>query len=290
MPYCDRCDRHFVNWRALEQHKENSSYHHICFDCDDKDFPTRSGLEQHWDQSSQHSYCRICDEHFDDEDELEDHYDDNHHYCRSCGKFFTNQRGLKEHFRQSSNHHYCIACDRHFQSENNLRNHLKSSIHQPKNSRCPFCGATFVSNSHIVLHLEQGTCPSGFDRQAVNRVVRRYDTHNVITDPSRLLTGGSGDEDVTYVANDASWNGAAYECYLCNNTYGSLRALNQHLASPRHQEKFYICRGVSCGSRFTTLSGLWQHIESEKCDVIKFRAVRTTMDSVLGQMKALTFY
>jgi hypothetical protein len=104
-----------------------------------------------------------------------------------------------------------------------------------------------------------------------------------------MITGGSGSsQDITYIATELSWNGSDYECYFCHGVYRYLNQLNQHLASPKHQDKIYICRGPSCGLRFSALSGLVQHIESEKCGVSKFRAVQNAMDSMLGQMGRLT--
>ena len=96
-------------------------------------------------------------------------------------------------------------------------------------------------------------------------------------------------QEVTYIATGASWNGRGYECYLCHKVHSSLSALNQHLSSPRHQDKVYICRGPSCGSRFAALSALVQHIESGRCDVSKFKVVHATMDSLLGQVGRLTW-
>ena len=92
--YCNYCNIYFYSWHARQQH---------------------------WIQSSRHDYCQSCDEHFDDEEELEDHYEECHFWCRECRRFFKNTHGLKEHYRQSKVHHYCPPCDRHFQSENNLR-------------------------------------------------------------------------------------------------------------------------------------------------------------------------
>ena len=85
MPRCDRCDRWFKNERALEQHKDDSSMHHICYDCN-KDFTSNLALIQHFTQSPRHQYCRSCDEHFDDWDDLYDHYDEEHYYCRICNQ------------------------------------------------------------------------------------------------------------------------------------------------------------------------------------------------------------
>ena len=169
--------------------------------------------------------------------------------------------------------------------------HLNSSVHRPKDVICPFrgCDRTFVSRSALVLHLEEGACRSGIDRATINRYVRQYDKNNIITDPSRLLTSGADSDNTKYYATERSWNGYRYECYLCHSSYASLVSLNRHLASPIHHDKIYICPASSCRSRFTTLSALCQHIESEKCGVSKFKAVQHTMDSLLGQMGRLTF-
>lgn len=143
----------------------------------------------------------------------------------------------------------------------------------------------FVSRAALVLHLESGKCESGMDRKTVNKYVRKYDTKNVITDPSRLITSGV---DITYSANEYAWNGSAYECYLCHATFRKLDGLNQHLNSPKHAEKVYVCRGKKCGVHFNALSALFMHIESEKCGVSRFKNVQNAMDSVLGQMGRLT--
>lgn len=168
--------------------------------------------------------------------------------------------------------------------------HLDSSIHRPKDVICPFkCGSSFVSRSALVLHLENGACKSGMNRASVDRYVREHDRHNIITDPSRMIAGPSGiAENVTLIATERSWNGSAWECCLCYSTYRTHKALNQHLASPRHKDKIYICRGHECNKRFPSLSGLVQHIESNKCGVARFKSVQNAMDSMLGQMGRIT--
>ncbi|KAJ6517249.1 hypothetical protein C8R47DRAFT_250607 [Mycena vitilis] len=289
MAYCERCCRFFNSYSAQRQHEENSPNHYICHQCD-RDFTSWNALKQHFVQSRVHDYCQRCDEHFDDEEELEDHYNAAHHYCGSCREFFQNALGLHEHYRQSARHHYCAPCKRHFMSASNLTSHLNSALHRPKDVPCPGkgCGLAFVSRSALILHLESGTCKSGADRQTINRYVRQYDTKNIITDPARLLTGGGGGSDVTYTATSRSWNGSAYECYLCHVGYRTLAALNQHLASPRHQDKIYVCPLNVCRQHFPTLSGLCQHIESERCGVSKFKVVQNTMDDLVGKMRRLT--
>lgn len=139
----------------------------------------------------------------------------------------------------------------------------------------------------MILHLESGSCRSGVNRRVVDRYVREYDKTNVITNPARLLTAGSEDE-VAYYASSAAWNGSSFECYLCHSTFRTLVSLNQHLASPRHQEKVYFCPLSSCRTEFPTLSALCQHIESERCGVGRFQQVRNAMDSIVGSMGRLT--
>ncbi|KAI9569464.1 hypothetical protein HD554DRAFT_2217037 [Boletus coccyginus] len=285
MPYCDPCDRGFNQWFSYRQHLLNSSNHHYCGDCEE-DFDSQIALEQHYIQSPRHYYCRRCGSHFEDDDELITHCLDQHHYCDRCDRFFKSAHGLHEHNRQS--HHYCVDCRRVFNSESNLRAHMNSSVHRSRDVLCAFqhrgCTQWFVSKSAMILHLESGSCPSGADRTMINRWVRLNDKNNVVTVPSRLLTYGG--DDCRYIATDRSWNGSAYECVLCHNTFGTLDALNRHLASPRHQERTYRC--PHCLATFNTLSGLCQHVESESCGVLRFRAAREGMDNLFRHMGRLS--
>jgi len=288
--YCDRCKRGFPHARALLQHEENSSSHNICNNCG-VDFPTWIGLKEHYVQSRRHAYCQHCNEHFQDQQDLEEHYRDEHWFCDICKKVFLNSNGLHEHNRQCHASVYCIPCMRIFIAPSNLRSHQNSSIHAPKDVHCPFpvCTQTFVSRSAMLLHLESGSCPSRVTRQAINRIVRQLDTSNVITNPARLITGGRNTHDeITYSATAASWNGRAYECCLCHSSFPRLLALNQHLASPRHQEKIYVCPLSSCRLQFSGLSALCQHIESERCGISRFSQVQNTMDGLVSGVGRLT--
>ncbi|KAG6332194.1 hypothetical protein ID866_6896 [Astraeus odoratus] len=288
MVYCERCDRYFSFRSAYLQHIRDSAGHNVCDDCD-LDFSSWQGLKEHWVQSPHHFYCQYCNSHFDDNSDLVDHYIDDHYYCEPCGKVFKTEHGLHEHNRQC--HHYCVSCRRVFLSAQNLTAHLNSSIHKPKDVLCPLrgCGQSFVSKSALILHLESGSCRSGANRRLVNDYVRRMDHTNIITDPSRLLTAGE-DDKVDYIATEASWNGRAYECVLCHSCFRKLVDLNRHLASPRHQSKIYKCPLSSCQTRFNTLSGLCQHIESEKCGVAKFKVVKQTLDDVFSSMGRITYH
>ncbi|KAL1739163.1 hypothetical protein HDZ31DRAFT_49818, partial [Schizophyllum fasciatum] len=194
--------------------------------------------------------------------------------------------GLQEHYRQSEAHHYCESCKRDFQSHGNLKSHMNSSIHRPRNVICPFrgCGQGFVSLSALALHCESGRCPSGVDRRTVDRLVRTMDHNNVITDPSRMITNGDSGRIVRNIATERTWNGYAYECYLCNRMYSTLAGLNQHLSSPVHADKIYKCPMSGCNNRSTTVSALFQHVESGRCGAARFTPIRGVMDDLVTGM------
>ncbi|KAF8979931.1 hypothetical protein BDQ17DRAFT_1394452 [Cyathus striatus] len=256
MMYCDRCDRYFRHEGALEQHIRDSNSH-----C--------SALKEHYVQSPCHAYCQYCNEHFHDYDDLRDHYKDKHNYCHSCDRVFKNGHGLNEHLCQFLNHNYCIDCQREFVNPNALWNHLNSSVHSPKNVNCPFnsCQQSFVSISTLILHFELEGATQGLTVQAY------------ITDPSCMLTNGEDDTTITYHATSTMWNGYSYECYLCYNMFCTLSALDQHLASLRHQDKIYFCQRV--------IALLLTHIESGKCGVSRFKRVQNLLNNVLKRVLSI---
>jgi hypothetical protein len=215
-------------------------------------------------------------------------------YCNPCERNFPHDRALVQHYTHSNNHHYCWECDRHFQSESNLHSHMNSRLHQPANVPCPGrgCNRCFVSPSALTSHFENGVCPSGITQDKLDRFVTRADTNNYITNPNRLLTGPLGWNEppapTTVWATNRSWNGVAFQCFLCNSTYRQLAHLNQHLQSPYHQNKIYRCPKPDCGDEFALLSGLCQHVERGSCGVRMFRQVRDTMEVFTRGFNMLT--
>ncbi|ELU45831.1 zinc-finger double-stranded RNA-binding domain-containing protein [Rhizoctonia solani AG-1 IA] len=251
MAYCDRCDRWFNSEYAYNAHRRDSSSHYMCWKCD-KDFQTSTRLDQHLRQSSRHNYCTYCDEDFEDQDDLNEHYEDCHEFCHSCNM------------------------------------HRNSSIHRPRNITCPGNGrnAQFVNKSALLLHFEGGSCKSGLTRQKLNRLIAERDSSNFITNPNRLLTGSTE----TW-ATQKAWNGHAYECYFCHKEFRSLAQLNQHLASPVHEQPLYHCPklGHGCRAQFKTASGLCQHIEDGSCGVARFKAIQDSMEILVRGVRRIAF-
>ena len=171
-------------------------------------------------------------------------------------------------------------------------------VHKPKDLPCLMrgCSKRFASHSDVILHLESGTCNSGVTRHMIDAYVLKHDVNNVITNPRRMITGGSTNYETytppsTYIANDRAWNGSFWECYFCHAELSTMAQLNQHLASPKHSttpNKIYKCPNVACGKQLSTLSGLGQHIERGSCGVERFKGVKNTINSLMGGMKRLT--
>ncbi|KAI0352478.1 hypothetical protein OH77DRAFT_1409060 [Trametes cingulata] len=297
MPYydCQYCWDCFFTQDDLLDHEQD--YHDIwrCVDCN-RSFSSPTGLHQHYVQSPRHAYCQRCRIHCRDFADLREHYEDQHYYCTACGSIFDFEIGLHEHCRQKHADRYCVPCKRMFQNANNLENHRRSSIHQGRTIPCPVqgCGGLFPTTSALVLHFESGACVSRITREQVNRYVQQIDRSNIITNPSRMISYGSGGSStiVTDVwATERAWNGTHYECYLCHRGFRSLVALNQHLKSPAHAEKLYRCPQAwyGCGTEFRTLSAFCQHMEGGSCSVRRFQGeFNRVLDQLSGGLKRLT--
>ena len=93
-------------------------------------------------------------------------------------------------------------------------------------------------------------------------------------------------------STDQAWNGRGFECYLCHRQFAADRHLDQHLSSPAHMQKIYHCPNtLECGSQFTTLAAMFNHLESESCGYIKFKGVQRNVGSFLsGKQKTIGFY
>jgi hypothetical protein len=176
--------------------------------------------------------CNVCWRYFNTQHAQWQHKTDKNHFdweCACCNLTYDTQQLCREH--EISDHNHCADCDRTFMSQNNIQQHLRSSAHMGSSITCPFCKRGFTTATGLVHHIEGSACPQarGLDRDDVFRIVRQKDPSGVI---SKKLIGWTG--STSFEATNRTWNRylGAFECYLCNRTFGYLSSLNQHLQSP----------------------------------------------------------
>jgi uncharacterized Zn-finger protein len=129
----------------------------------------------------------------------------------------------------------------------------------------------FKAPSDIAEHIEKGGCNPKITRHHVTAAVHSMNIVPTISINKRI-SGPQGTR-VEYSATELAFNGKAYECYLCHRLFKTLNGLNSHLASAAHDSKEFQCPKMKCRKKFTIISALIRHIESEACGVAKFNVV-----------------
>ncbi|KAI9163389.1 hypothetical protein HJFPF1_04999 [Paramyrothecium foliicola] len=207
-----------------------------------------------------------------------------------CHVFLCDQTWATDDDRQRheiEDHYYCLQCDVFFESRNSIKAHLNSELHRGLTLQCPLCQNHFCTASAVTQHLESGNCssPEGkkLDRIGLYELVRSRDSRGVIT--KNLL---DWHERVEFQATDKSWNGFAFECYLCRRRFGHLSRLNCHLGSQAHRQALYHCPHSTCRMEFKSLGGLLMHLESETCGYTRFENVQTALESFTGLTNRIT--
>ncbi|SMR53152.1 unnamed protein product [Zymoseptoria tritici ST99CH_1E4] len=266
---CDTCNRYFGSQAAANQHMNALN---------------------HWTPTYE---CETCSNEYYDEEDCWEHMDDEQHWgprieCEACNAMFHSHQDARRHM-DSLNHwrtHWCRSCQRGFQNLNNLRMHQNGAAHRANSICCPFCQRPYTTASGVAHRLESASCPSApnLNRESIYHAINRLDTRGAIT--NNLLTWNSS-SNASYEATNATWNGRAFECYLCHRGFGSLGALNQHLSSPVHKQKVYHCFGRGCERQFTALAQLFGHLESESCGATKFADVQRGAQGVLTGQRML---
>lgn len=78
-------------------------------------------MEQHEAVSARHNICGGCQDDFSDAEDLEDHIEECHWHCGTCGAFVGSEADLVVHYLQSSGHLDCGLCDRYFSNRSNFK-------------------------------------------------------------------------------------------------------------------------------------------------------------------------
>jgi hypothetical protein len=113
LPYCEPCNRKFVNDHALRQHDLARHRDLYCEACD-KFFQTANGLSSHKQNSRRYLDCLFdCNFSSRTHDKFEAHCINVHRYCHICGIYPDNT-----HFAQF--HHGCNSCGERFGDNNQL--------------------------------------------------------------------------------------------------------------------------------------------------------------------------
>ncbi|KAL9712286.1 hypothetical protein Ac2012v2_005363 [Leucoagaricus gongylophorus] len=270
IPECGLCDRIFVDEHALDQHRE--AVHVFCTPCN-RSFRTSAAYQQHLANSSAHQFDSdtktVTNSSESDVSEAET-------YCYSCNRSFVSNSALNNHLSYSSAHNWCFVCSRDFASEQALAQHNASPAHKGKSYKCLFCDNMFKTPSSIAMHIESGC--HRINRHQVTAAAHKLGIIPQISIPRRIEGLSKQPQLVNWFANENSFNGYSYECYLCHSTFKTLDRLNQHLNSPTHDESEFHC--PHCGSEFQLISGLVQHIESESCGIARFQHVAKHFESL----------
>lgn len=144
-----------------------------------------------------------------------------------------------------------------------------------------FCDKEFGQPSAVAMHIESG-CHK-VTRHQVTAAVHKLKIVPTISINHRLEGPILPTVIITYSATELAFNGTAYECYLCHDTFRTLKGLNAHLKSPAHDDNEFKCPGKKCRSEFKLVSGLIQHIECGTCGVAKFKEVQDQFESLTDQ-------
>ncbi|CVK99463.1 uncharacterized protein FMAN_02303 [Fusarium mangiferae] len=219
---------------SLKKHFESprhqqSWYHCVKRSCG-KEFKTLAALINHLER--QHSRDQHC--------EATGHFPPCWE-CNGCGTCFGGRDELRLHEGYSCSYYHGSHYANYHQQFSG--SHIPTQQSYPMRQRaqhyysvpgvaCPFCSARYSSASGVVYHLEQGACPN----VPLNRGTQRQDPNGASY--NRLLVWR---QIVYYQATAGVYNTyyGHYECYFCGALFRQLSSLNQHLASPRHQQEFY---------------------------------------------------
>ena len=181
-------------------------------------------------------YCQQCRKNFINEEALQNHkWSSESFRCDGCRRTFCSLKKLRTHQR-STQHCYCKTCDHFFAAAESLKSHCaalhidindqkKKSAGATQGFHCCDCERDFVSEQALTQHCEMKV--------------------HTKKDPKTK----------------------SHPCSKCKRIFKSQKALQQHLASLAHKPLGDVkCVASSdCKGRFSSPSGLVQHLESGKC-------------------------
>ncbi|KZF22894.1 hypothetical protein L228DRAFT_247309 [Xylona heveae TC161] len=116
----------------------------------------------------------------------------------------------------------------------------------------------------MIIHLESGNCPSGMNCD------RLIDIAAECFQSKKYMVKGLSRERRLSIDSDLSeyrdYYDEFYECPYCGKSFPHGLSLKQHLESTAHRPYIFKCPDRDCGVTFNSVSGLVQHVESDRCD------------------------
>lgn len=230
--HCQQCNQNFVHEEALQQHK-SAARSLWCGDCG-KIFCYDNNLRSH-QLSCQQCYCKVCHRIFAAAESLKQHCDALHtNTCRTCGKNFDYAEVLRQH--QIANEHcYCKQCKITFEDEESMKQHKRSRNHLVN----PGTQDQHKKSSENTPEFHCCDC----DRSFISEQALEQHSHTKVKKTK------------------------SHPCPKCKRVFKSQGALENHLSSLAHKPLSDIkCVASSgCKARFSSPSGLVQHLESGNC-------------------------
>ncbi|OJD31850.1 zinc finger protein [Diplodia corticola] len=293
---CDTCDRDFASQRACDRHMDDTDHWIWEYECDTctARFSTEWLANEHMDDEDHWSYpydCETCSYSFRSASACDEHMDDKDHWsypydCETCSRSFRSASARDKHQDREGHykHLHCKDCDKYFRSEDNLRQHRNSRLHRGATVPCPFCKTAFTTASGVSHHLETSSCPRArnLSRTKIYEAIKQRDPDGIITE--RLVGWATEPDRNAQWDPKSAWNGhSGYECYVCHKVFSRASGLRSHVFSPVHQAPLYHCpnkHGSCRGKKFPTLAALFNHLESQTCDFIRFEAVGRNIGNV----------
>ncbi|RAO66228.1 uncharacterized protein BHQ10_002240 [Talaromyces amestolkiae] len=213
--------------------------------------------------------------------------------CDNCSDRFHSRDDLDEHMDVWA-HWECETCSRTFGSQHSRNQHMNAIDHWAKRYGCETCAMQFRSEIAAEQHMEvnghyENYCKDYapfLNREKILRIVRRQDPNGLITNKQ---IEWHKEQTSEYEVTDQAYNGNAWECYLCHRQFQMRQGLTQHLNSPVHKQQVYHCPNFKCPKQFVTLAALFNHLESEQCEFMKFQSVQKHVHGIVTGQRLISF-
>ncbi|KAF2190249.1 hypothetical protein K469DRAFT_560860, partial [Zopfia rhizophila CBS 207.26] len=200
---CYRCQKTFRSFTALDQHIRDSLFHWECPECY-TDCASRDQLLNHYRKDG----CRVV--------------------CGGCNdgngaSWVPNSNAYRQHVRD---YNVCPKCERHFLSTSNLAHH--NLTHREPHVECYGCSRKFNRYGGMIIHLEAGTCPSGFDIYDLNQSAAMcFQWKKYIDEDFRYDLLNCADLNHEY-----GYKVRPFKCPTCESTFPKLSSLFMHAGAP----------------------------------------------------------